>query len=123
MCQLSCVRTSLVWPSNQFVSLDLAPFSEKVENHCFRQATTQESHGPCAVSYFSKFAKSTRPRAVVSRGQWCSVLPFKIYVLPFHIWHPDCCVHPILYFKNVSPLCYVRPPFCEFLPTDLVRLS
>jgi len=63
---LTCVRISLVWPSNQFVSLVLAPFSEKVENHCCRLATTQESHGPCAVSYFSKFAQSTWSRAFAS---------------------------------------------------------
>jgi len=68
MCQLTCVRISLVWPSNQFVSLDLAPFSGKVENHYFRQATTQESHGPCAVNYCSKFAKSTWPRTVAIWG-------------------------------------------------------
>jgi len=61
---------SLVWPSNQFESLVLAPFSEKVENHCFRQAITHESYGPChcAASYFSSFAISTGPRVVASGG-------------------------------------------------------
>ena len=39
--------------------------------------------------------------------QWCSVLPFTICVLPFHVWHPGCCMHPILYFKNVTPLLYL----------------
>jgi len=33
---LTCVKISLVRLSNKVVSLDLAPFSEKVENHRFK---------------------------------------------------------------------------------------
>jgi len=36
MCLLTCVKISLQRLSNKVVSLNLAPFSEMVENHCFR---------------------------------------------------------------------------------------
>ena len=37
-CRLTCVKIFLVQHSNKAVSLDLAPFSEKVDNHCSRAA-------------------------------------------------------------------------------------
>jgi len=32
---MTCVKISLLRFSNKTVSLDLAPFNEKVENHCY----------------------------------------------------------------------------------------
>jgi len=37
--------------------------------------------------------------------------PFDFSATPFHVWLPDCCIHPILYFKNVAPPCgFWSPP-------------
>jgi len=30
--------------------------------------------------------------------------PFEIGASPFHVCPTGCCIHPILYFKNVAPL-------------------
>jgi len=42
-------------------------------------------------------------------GQSCPAPPFEISVPPFHVWHTGCCIHPILYFKNVGPPAGFRP--------------
>jgi len=36
--------------------------------------------------------------------------PFEIGAPPFHVWPTGCCTHPILYFKNVSPLFWFLAP-------------
>ena len=36
--------------------------------------------------------------------------PFEIGAPPFHVWPPGCCIHPILYFKNVAPSSGFWPP-------------
>jgi len=41
-------------------------------------------------------------------GKWCP--PHLKYMLPFYIWPPSCCIHPILYLKNVSPPCSFGTP-------------
>jgi len=46
--------------------------------------------------------------------------PFEIGVPPFHVWPTGCCMHPILYFKNVSPLLVSSPSFW-FLATLLLH--
>jgi len=35
---------------------------------------------------------------------------------PFHVWPTSCCIHPILYFKNVPPLLVFGPSFCFLAP-------
>jgi len=35
--------------------------------------------------------------------QWCPPLP------PFHVWYPGCCIHPILYLKDVTSLVVLAP--------------
>ena len=101
-----------------FSSLDLAPFIEKVEKHCFRQATTQESHGPCAVSYCRKFAKSARPRAIASRGSSgarSSHLQYASSHFMFGTPVAACIQYCIL---KMLPLCYIWPPFL-WIPGDM----
>jgi len=46
--------------------------------------------------------------------------PFEIVAPPFHVWLPGCCIHPILYFKNVPPLLVFGPSFWS-LPTLLLN--
>jgi len=29
---------------------------------------------------------------------------------PFHVWPTGCCIHPILYIKNVPPFWFMTPP-------------
>ena len=55
-------------------------------------------------------------RAVVSGSR----PPHLKSVLPFHVWPPGCCIHPIQYFKNVSPLPVFGPSFW-FLPPLLLN--
>ena len=40
--------------------------------------------------------------------------PFGIGAPPFYVWPTGCCIHPILYFKNVPPLLFFGPS-CWFL--------
>jgi len=35
-------------------------------------------------------------------GQWC-LAPFWNWCPPFHVWPTGCCIHPILYLKNLAP--------------------
>jgi len=49
----------------------------------------------CAAS-----CQGRRQRGV---GGWCPAPPF-------HVWPIGCCIHPILYFKNVPPLLVFGPP-------------
>ena len=44
-------------------------------------------------------------------SQWCPAPPF-------HVWPTGCCIHPILYFKNVPPSGF-GPPCCYILATGL----
>ena len=37
------------------------------------------------------------------RGGSGAQLPIWNRYTPFHVWPPGCCLHPILYFKNVIP--------------------
>ena len=55
-----------------------------------------------------------------------AVAPFEIGAPPFHVWPPGCCIHPILYFKNVPPpfgfwplFVVFGPPCCQILATGL----
>jgi len=48
-------------------------------------------------------------RAVASGGASGARPPFEIGAPPFHVWPPSCCIHPILYFKNVPPLLVFGP--------------
>jgi len=39
--------------------------------------------------------------------------PFEIGAPPFHVWPLSCCIHLILYFKNVAPFWFLATPgFC-----------
>ena len=50
-------------------------------------------------------------------GQWCPPPPpFEIGTPPFHVWPTGCCIHPILYFKNVPPFWFLAPPSGFWLP-------
>jgi len=42
--------------------------------------------------------------------------PFEIGAAPFHVWPPGCCIHPILYFKNVAPLLFFCPSIWFLAP-------
>ena len=44
------------------------------------------------------------------RGQWCPTPPFEIGAPPFHVRPSGCCIHPILYIKNVPPFWFMAPP-------------
>jgi len=35
--------------------------------------------------------------------------PFEIGAPPFHVWPPGCCIHPIMYLKNVPPFWFLAP--------------
>ena len=61
--------------------------------------------------------------AVANGGrQWCPPpTPFKIYAPSLHVFPPSCCIHPILYLKNVAPL-WGWYPCCEILATGLCVL-
>jgi len=62
---------------------------------CLRWATPQTS------TLGSKpYRQGRRQRG----GQWCPAPPFEIGSPPFHVWPTGCCIRPILYFKNLSPL-------------------
>jgi len=43
-------------------------------------------------------------------GQWSPVLPFEICALPFHVWPPGCCIHPIQFFEMWPPFWFLAPP-------------
>ena len=49
-------------------------------------------------------------------GQWCPALPFEIGAPSFRVWPPDCCIHPILYLKNLAPLLVFGPSFWFLAP-------
>jgi len=42
--------------------------------------------------------------------------PFEIGVLPFHVWPPGWCIHPIQYFKNVPPFLVFGPSYWFLAP-------
>jgi len=74
-----------------------------------------------------KTARATIPyvqpdRSVASGGQWCPAPPFVIGAPPFHVWPPGCCIHPILYFKNVPPFLFFCPSIW-FLALLLLNLG
>jgi len=56
-------------------------------------------------------------------GQWCPASPFEIGAPLFHIWPSGCCIHPILYFKNVVPLLFFLPLHLVFGPPLLLNLG
>jgi len=42
--------------------------------------------------------------------------PFDICSPSFHVWSPGCCIHPMLYFKNVAPHSGFWPLHLVFVP-------
>jgi len=43
-------------------------------------------------------------------GQWCPA-PHLKSVPPFHVWPPDCCIHPTPHLKNLAPpFWFLAPP-------------
>jgi len=65
---------------------------------------------------FADLSQGRRQRG----GQWCPAPAFEIGAPLFHVWLPGCCIHPILYFKNVPPLLVFGPSF-GFWPTLLLN--
>ena len=68
---------------------------------------------------------------VSARGKNVHLPPWKLGVrtkrpgvpgLPFHVWPPSCCIHPILYLENEIPLIIFGPPCCEILATGLILI-
>ena len=52
-------------------------------------------------------------RAVASGGASGARPPFEIGAPPFHVWPLGCCIHLILYFKNVASFWFLATPgFC-----------
>jgi len=71
----------------------------------------------------------TMSRAVASGGaSGARPLHLKSVPSPFHLWASGCCIHPILYFKMVTPFWFLAPlllnpidgPDCE--PCGLAQL-
>jgi len=54
-------------------------------------------------------------------GQWWPASPFKIGAPPFHVWPTGCCIHPVLYFKNVPPPFWFSAPPSVFWPSLLLN--
>jgi len=43
-------------------------------------------------------------------GQSPLAPPFEIGAPPFYVWPLGCCIHPIMYLKNVPPFWFLAPP-------------
>jgi len=69
------------------------------------------------VSLFGRMAGNGRQQVRRQRGgQWCPAPPFEIGAPPFHVWPTGCCIHPILYIKNVAPLLVYGLSFWFLVP-------
>jgi len=66
---------------------------------------------PSIIAYQAE--RKGKSRVVASGGPVMSGPPIWSRCTPFHVWPLGCCIHPILYFKNVPPPC------CWILATGL----
>ena len=59
---------------------------------------------------------STRQGVVSGEGSGSRAPHLKSVPPLFHVWPSGCCIHPILYFKNVAPFCFFAPPSVFWSP-------
>jgi len=90
---LSLCKTTKPWTMLHFLQLQ--------SYQVWRRGFTPTEYGMkmFKVERFAHVQAGSSPAG----GQWCPAPPFEIGAPPFHVWPTGCCIHPILYFKNVSP--------------------
>jgi len=64
--QLTCVKISIVRLSDKIVSLNLYPFSEKIESHCAKWYSSRQKTNFALLSIVSRSVTQVNPSAIYS---------------------------------------------------------